>query len=221
MRRIHYLLPLITVLLFTTCKKDEEEGPCVSCPENGTIEDMKEWFYFLPGTYWIYQEETSGDLDTVHVYDGWETESSFRVETQSSVLEEWIPGLWVKYNYYYNYTGSRTCLSVPQCTCHKLERVKSRISDFVAASTILHFPFIEGNYANVYGGTTSDVILINDTVEVDGQEFEPVSAVNIGIDVTEMDKEVEYYYARNVGLIRKTWPSEGKTWNLIEYNIIQ
>jgi len=181
---------------------------------------MKEWFYFQPGTYWIYLEETSGDLDTVHVYDAWDTESFFRVETQSSVLEEWIPGLWVKYNYYYNYTGSRACLSVPQCTCHKLERVKGRINDFVGAATILTFPFIENDFIYPGGGGTATIEELYDTLEVNTMIFPESVRVHNDICASEDGRAVTFYFSKNIGLIRKDYPEE-EVWNLIDYNIIQ
>ncbi len=60
----HTIILLGLILVFTQCKKKKlpycEEFPC-NCVEITTVKDH---FYFDVGTYWIYEEENSGQIDS-------------------------------------------------------------------------------------------------------------------------------------------------------------
>ena len=150
---IHIISLLLLSVLLSTCKKEAEDcaAPC-PCTGDACIDEMKDWFLFQPGTYWIYEEQSSGALDTVLVLGAVESENSFFMETESSVLEEWIPNLWVKYKYRYQYYGDNHCITRPACTCHRLNRIKGRTGDYVGESNILTYPPIVGDYIYPSGG---------------------------------------------------------------------
>ena len=66
------LVGALFLLLLTTCKhkceKDPDAKGCPDCCEDQSLEGMKDYFYFKTGTWWVYQEQNSGALDTVEVY---------------------------------------------------------------------------------------------------------------------------------------------------------
>jgi hypothetical protein len=149
------VLVLMACIFLEGCKKgkeEPEESCTVPCEGTACIAEMKDWFYFQPGTYWIYEEQSSGALDTVTVLDATDSPSSFFMETESSVLEEWVPNYWVKYKYRYQYFGDNHCITRPACTCHRVNRIKGRTGDYVGAANILTYPPIEGDYIYPTGG---------------------------------------------------------------------
>jgi hypothetical protein len=218
------LLTLLLPLLFlSTCKKDSDCPPSEPCPCEGDtcLEEMKDWFYFQPGTYWIYQEENSGALDTVHVYEAGSSSEGFTTRVQSSILEEWIPGQWEKYNYAYRYWGSSICQDKPNCRCHRLNRVKSRPLDFVGAANILYYPFTTWDFFYPIGGGVAEPVELFDSLIVSGVAFIDVQNIYNSECISENGLEVNFFFSKNYGLIRKDLPQLDEVWNLIEYNIVQ
>jgi len=67
--RLRHIALMLVILSFLTCKHEPEIDPNSSyCGEATTIDEMMEWVYFKTGTYWIYEEQNSGALDTMTVY---------------------------------------------------------------------------------------------------------------------------------------------------------
>jgi hypothetical protein len=61
-------LLLLLILVVPACKKDKT--PCVTdCPESNCedIQCVKDYFAFKVGSWWVYEEETSGERDSVYV----------------------------------------------------------------------------------------------------------------------------------------------------------
>ena len=46
----------------------KHEPPEQTCQYDSSLEEMKKWYFFKTGSYWIYEEVNSGARDTVTVY---------------------------------------------------------------------------------------------------------------------------------------------------------
>ena len=64
MKKILFISSII-ILGFTQCRKDPKLPYCEEFPDNCVeIMTVKDHFYFDVGTYWVYEEENSGKLDS-------------------------------------------------------------------------------------------------------------------------------------------------------------
>lgn len=217
----------ILSLFLAQCRKDKsippDPEPCNGCPVYH-ISDVKDWLYFQPGTYWIYEEENSGMIDSVYVTsntydDGTSGSAFFRCETYST------------YNgYYYNIrsnnpTDSEGCL--PTITrenfCVIVERVKTKPGNFVG-TTIL-FPY--RNYINkpaYAGGPPWSIITVEeilDSITIQNKLFYQIVKLKNTEDVTENNQETNYFISKNIGIVKRVLIDSVHVWNLIRYNIIQ
>lgn len=62
MKNKNLLTPLFLLLLFAACQKDDEP-----IPHYPLEQDKKDWGYFEKGSYWIYQNDSTLEVDTVRV----------------------------------------------------------------------------------------------------------------------------------------------------------
>lgn len=213
---IYYLLPLFCILLFSTCKKDREED-CPCDYEQG-FQQVKDWMYFETGSYWIYEEENSGAIDTITVYEHWQGQDP---EGNNAFISNTISS-HDGYLYLYDYNSSFTihCLNTPSCQCEKVERSKGRPGEFVGSEKNFFFPAIPGNYS----AAGSDVSLVEEVMEnhpVLGDSIFFSSVFYIEDDLSEAHEQTRFIIAKNVGIIRKEIVGLELIWNLIEYDIIQ
>ena len=180
---------------------------------------VKDWMYFKTGSYWIYQEENSGALDTLTVWEDWEgtaqeVNDAFYTYTVSS---------YDGYFYRYTYNSSFTiyCLIVRNCQCEKIDRSKSRPGDFVGSDKLFLYPPILTNYTGSgLSGTTTVTQILSDYPIVP-KELNQVAVFHTENNASEDFQETFFYVSKHVGIIRKELISDGEVWNLIEYSVIQ
>jgi hypothetical protein len=211
------LTALLALLILSTCKKDDEaECPCQY--EEG-FQQVKDWMYFKTGSYWIYEEENSGAIDTITVFEDWqgqdsEGNSAFYTRTISS-----HDGYYYLYEYHSSFTIH--CLTTPACQCEKVKRTKARPGDFVGADRIFTFPPIPGNFNNLSTGGTSEVTEIFSEYQISSLSFDRTARFFIDNNSSEDFQPTTFFVSENMGLIRKELPSQEEVWNLIEFEVIQ
>lgn len=62
---LHLLFLSLLCVGLSRCKHEPPEQPC---QYDSSLEEMKKWYFFKTGSYWIYEEVNSGARDTVTVY---------------------------------------------------------------------------------------------------------------------------------------------------------
>jgi len=224
---LKYLFSIIIVsnILFFSCKKEKAEGPS-PCPGCSTYyaADVKNWLYFQPGTYWIYEEQTSGDIDCVYVtsntYDDGNPQSAFfRCETYSTY-----------HAYYFNYLSNNPLIDncypsfMGEKRCVIVNRDKTKPGDFVGETVCFFFrPKVGDTYDtwNNPGLSTVSVESIIDSIVVSDSLYEYIVLMDEERNITESDQNTKFYFAENYGIIKKILIDSSQTWNLIRYNIIQ
>jgi hypothetical protein len=71
---LFFLLIILLAFYVQSCKQPTDyvpSAPSINCDSNNTVlipEDMKARFYFKEGTYWIYKNIETGELDSMWVY---------------------------------------------------------------------------------------------------------------------------------------------------------
>jgi hypothetical protein len=201
------------------CKHDVPPDPPPICAYDSSVEEMKKWYYFKTGTWWVYQEQSTGALDTVTVYHHWDG-----INTGGFEGFEWsATSSFDGYSQYYTFNTSFSihCLSTEECTCHKIERARSQPGDFIGADKIFLYPLIEGNYTACDGGGWCTLDSLFNIYQIDKKTFLNVAVWNIPNDDTEDEMHSRYWIGENVGIVRRQILDSGADWILIESNITQ
>ncbi len=208
-------------LVLANCRHniEEEPTPVLPCQYDSSIDEMKKWYYFEEGTQWIYQAQTTGELDTATVYDSNEGDTWFDYYVFHS------KGGWIV-NYYFDTSRSIYCLTSKQCTCHKVYRARGKPGNYVGEGGIFVYPHIVGNYNNLIssngneGGRTTSTDLY-DSIDVAGQSYLNVVRWEVAIDGSMGDVPAHYFISSNTGIIKMEFPESNEIWSLLSYSIIQ
>jgi hypothetical protein len=212
---IAFLIPL---LLLTTCKKNEPDCPTEPCPCTGDacIDEMMAYTYFLPGTWWVYEEQNSGLRDSVYVYEAFEGENAngFRYFTVRMHSE------YDGYNYYHEFSesGQLNPLIRPECELQQVFRTKTKPGDFVGTAVFIFYPIIINDYR--YVGEIDQIISV-DSLSYSANSNIHEAYFDIDICRSEGYEYAGFTFQPNIGVLRKYQFDQGKTWNLTAYNIIQ
>ena len=189
------------------------QNPC-PCTDNACIDEMMAYTYFLPGTWWVYEEQNSGDRDSVYVYEasssiGSDGSHHFLMRTHSTYDE---------YNYYYQFTESLTMNpDYPSCASHHVYRTKTKPGDFVGYDLAFFFPMFLNDSRYVWGGGLSSI----DTLWVN--EYGTAEEVYFDIDNCNSEgyEYAGFHLSKNLGIERKSLYDRDEYWLLIEHNIVQ
>ena len=79
------LLIATTTFCFSSCRKDKQPEP-KTYGQGSALQSVKDYAIFKKGTYWVYQDSTSLELDSVWVYKYEETVDSFPATANSLSL---------------------------------------------------------------------------------------------------------------------------------------
>ncbi len=221
------LIPIISLLFvciaFVTCRHEPDQDSA-GCGEATSIDEMKEWIFFKTGTYWIYQEETTGELDTMTVVtsaEGIHEGTNYRWFSYDviSSRDGW------KYYWWFSESYSNDCPSTEHCYCNKVLCSKSRPGDFFGEDIMFTFPLFEGNWMGLWGGGdggVSTLLDLNDTLQI------LVSPLSVKNAIFHIDHSVcddwapsDYSIAKNYGIVKKSIPSLAENWSLKAAYIIQ
>ncbi len=214
---------LVLLALGLGCKKDQV--PCTTCPTGSSncedIQNVKHFFYFKVGSWWVYEEENSGARDSVYVTLASENSNNydFNVEVYSTYQD-----------YYYRFwpvwgASSSSCSeSGIICNrCVKVRRSKYKPGDFINESTC--FIFIPKNYQFDYNphsiAPENKIITANilDSFEVDNSVFGRTIIMFEENSFMEGLQPTNHFFSEHVGLVRKELIDSNKVWNLVDYHI--
>ncbi|GAB5417879.1 MAG: hypothetical protein Crog4KO_23730 [Crocinitomicaceae bacterium] len=201
--------------------------PCTTCPTGGDgagcedIQNVKHFFYFKVGSWWVYEEENSGLRDSVYVTSASENPSNydFNVEVYSTHQD-----------YYYRYwpikVNSNECPTngIICKRCIQIKRSKYRPGDFVNESTC--FLFVSKIGDNQYVPNTE---FENNRIYVENVLDSLIGTQNFVFDRTIQIREsntyiegmqpTNHFFSENVGLVRKELLDSNQIWNLVDYHI--
>lgn len=213
MKQHSYLFFLLFafILLQYGCKKNDA-GPNVSDEEYKTI---KEYVYFNPGSYWIYQD-SHGNIDSMFTYEsgeGLDTASGYRYFTSR------MHSSYDNYDYRIFYNSGWTTFHP---TRHKVFMNKSGPGDYVGEIILLKYPFVQGNILYWYNENDITSEEYYPTYMINGSNFNSVIKMHETRDVTnDYFQSTNYYIAKNVGIIQEELIDSSNVWKLIRYNIVQ
>jgi hypothetical protein len=217
-----YILLVLCTLILLGCKKDEPS----SCQETGNencedIQNVKHFFYFKVGSYWVYEEETSGDLDTVYVTEASENPTNYDFDVRMYSTDQ---------DYYYhfwpdNVSGINGCSTngIICKWCTTVKRSKYKPGDFVAeAKCFIFIPEVGQstiNWTVQYPSNKFYTESIDSIYSIGSLNFE--RTIKIFEEHSYMDdyQPTNHFFSENVGLVRKELIDSSKIWNLVNYYI--
>ncbi len=224
---LHLLLTTFICLVLANCRHniEEEPTPVIPCQFDSSIDEMKAWYYFKEGTWWVYEEQTTGALDTITVYYNTDFQSG-----ESGSFEWYGNSSYDGYNYKYRFSSgfSIYCLTHQECRCHKVNRSKSKTGMFVGETNAFIFPIILNNYNNIFGypdgqGTngTTTVTNTNQTFELPETYINHVARFDLTTDQSIGGYASTYFIAKNIGIVQVEFPNSSEIWKLVSYQITQ
>jgi len=182
------------------------------------VDEMKNWYYFKTGSWWVYQEQTTGDLDTVTVYYDW---AGFNTSGTQG-FEWYCNSSFDGFNYKYRFNDSYSihCLTAAECTCHKVSRSKTQPGNFVGEGWIFLFPLIEGNYT-ASGTGWCTLISLYPEYTVGSLTYFNVAEWDIPDDDSEQNVHMKYWIGENAGIVRYQNINLKTDWVCISSIIVQ
>ncbi len=232
-----YALFILTLLGFTQCKKGDQgqaqtciDFPilCIDCNETPEkcVESKKtrDHYYFKTGSWWVYQEVNSHQLDTQWVSQDWVNDCKFDLIIKSSLDD------YERHRWSHERALSKNCGMVPKGDVTRIERSKAKAGDYVGGSYIGIFYPVIGDFIGNYGGggyqseTYSGMLWVNNIhseYTILNETFINVVQMKDKYNITEHSQPTFHYYAEGVGLIKKELIDSNQVWLLIDYDVQQ
>ena len=214
-----YLLVAVAALIYG-CKKKEPDEPNVSYED---IKPVKDYVYFQPGTYWIY-EDNYGNIDSMYVYSAGEGIDTVRksngdIEGIYRFFQSKVHSVYDDYNYYIGYNSGWTSFHP---TRHKVFMTKTKPGDYVGQIILMEYPPKIGNILYTYYNNDVTVKNFYSVFEISPNQFENVIKMNESRDITNpYFQQTNYYIAQNIGIIQEELIDSSNVWKLVRYNIVQ
>ena len=214
------------MVLILGCKKDKV--PCTTCPTGPgagceDIQNVKHFFYFKVGSWWVYEEENSGLRDSVYVTSAAENPSNYDFDVEVySTYQDYYYHFWPQYG---PTLGSTCSQSGESCGwCVKVFRSKYKPGDFVSQATCFMFQPIIGNKDYNYHTSIENYVYVNDVVDsmiIGTLNFERTITMFEDRTIMEGDQPTNHLFSENIGLVRKELLDSNEVWNLVDYHIEQ
>jgi hypothetical protein len=213
---------LSILFVFSSCDKkcydDYEWGDDGLCPDaEQSFEDMKAWYFFKEGTYWIYQEQSTGIIDTLTVIY---TEEG---EDESGGSFSWTAGS-PKLNGVTQSVDENTsefCNEKEGCICYKVYTARVFSGNGILEEFGQMYPHYAGNWIdNNWGNARSTVVSVKNHLEFGDFLFYNVVEFQSIHDTFNNYFVLNTKYAKNVGMIEMKI-SDFEDWKLIGYHVVQ
>ncbi len=225
-RNLLIALFFLIILYSTSCrpeggpKAEEHYGPYY-------FREYANYFYFKPGTYWIYENNRTGEFDTCILSSIYRDTITFFGETAD--FKRWYTQEVINYNVFtrhrlgLNYMTTEPCL-----VCLYLDSTRAMKKN--GSSNVFFIPWNKyANYAEYYPvyniNTSSYYKVFRFDVEMDdGLPFWDDTKLLWG-GQNGASNHSSYFWAKDIGLIRIMYTKILDTgpdtayWNLKEYNI--
>jgi len=235
---LYLFFGLITFLLSACCK---DQNPTLKgCQKTQNeyyvkhLYEAENYLWAKPGSYWIYKNTKTGDLDTQQVTNFaffTDTTINFKGVKKSERLIYIIYDLlYVRIyssfnNWYYVHTTNRYSNLGDEPNSNRV--ICEREVSSEGSVQPFFFPFEIGLKGAGTGSSYTTLKSVEPKLIIQGEEFTNVAVFNVDIDPIWEDKldcvrpNTSYYWAENVGLIKKEMGGCGYAWELIEHNIIK
>jgi hypothetical protein len=224
----HFFILAISIMILlgmgVSCKDKKPSGS--SCTDPNFCQSVlaaKDFFVFKIGSWWVYEEETSHERDSMYVTQSVNSTSDYHFDVRiKSALTDYEYRYWPEY-----YGTNNGCSPTGPVTkrCLLVRREKGKFQDNLGESFVFFVRYFEGDF--IYSGA-NPLVCPNNTVSI-GKIYDnyTVSAETFGrtvridelCDYAEGRQPTKFYYSKNIGIIRKELIDSNQVWNLVNYHI--
>jgi len=217
---------LLLFLLFgaLSCKdKKNKKSYCTENPGNcQSVLAAKDFFLFKEGSWWVYEEETSHERDSVFVTQYYNSNGyDFDMRVKSSLTD-------YEYHYYPFFAGGNNSCSESGPVagkCIYIKRSKGKPGDYIGEDYCFFVNFKVGDWiyiSNVdFENDKISIESISDNHVINDLNFNQTVKVHELATFIETNQPTNHYFSKGVGLIRKELLDSNQIWNLISYHIEQ
>lgn len=216
---------LLLLLTNSSCK-DKKPQPsndfCINNPQLcETPMEAKLYFSFKMGSWWVYEEETTHERDSLYVTEYVNDEQSPDFSTRIYSERE---------DYYYHYfpwiISSNNCFpnGISSSKCIHVKRSKGNIGDYIGEDIcffIQHKKNDQIQITNVqfFGDKLTISEVYYDSFTLGDLTFNRTVKIHEDHTFIENNNPTYHYFAKGVGLIRKELLDSNEVWNLVNYHI--
>lgn len=211
-----------------SCKREDNKPQQTSFP---VPQEVKDYMYFKPGTYWVYKDSVNGVLDTATVSNAYitsATEGEKYYEEANTICNSSFDGF--TYNVYVNTSFSDKCLNENRASpCYNVLMSKYGNSQgYIGESILLFYNLVEGfeSRASLLGTGNSRVKLLSNNYicNIAGLSVDSVSVFVTTSSRIFNNSTTVFYLSKGIGVVRKEiYETNGnkQIWNLIDYRVIK
>jgi hypothetical protein len=201
----------------TTCPTGSGAG----CEES---QNIKHFFYFKVGSWWVYEEESSGVRDSVYVTEASENSNDYLFDIRVySTYQDYFYHFWPVNGQSFGSSCSDGGLSCGRC--FKVRRSKYKPGDFIGEATCFIFQPLLGekdyNPHNDAPENEISVFAVDDSLQLGNYTFGRTIKMFEQNTFMEGKQPTNHYFSENVGLVRKELLDSNQIWNLVDYYIEQ
>ena len=221
-----WTLVAIGLFMLTACRKDDDISYCELHPEECVdVREVKDYFYFKMGSWWVYEEELTGKRDSVYVNETWTDTSSVLFSTELiSTYDEYEYRFWTK-----GVNGSLVKNNLTRKTdlSTRMYRSKGKSGDYVDEATCFLFYPKPGLESPAFGGIEygyKNILKAENlhyTYNISGEIFNNVVEFSEEHTAIEESQPTRHFYCPNIGIIKKELIDSNQVWNLVSYHINQ
>ncbi|MES2556444.1 MAG: hypothetical protein V4604_09860 [Bacteroidota bacterium] len=216
---------LATLLLFLVSSSCNDKNKKTYCEENPSgcqsVLASKEFFVFKVGSWWVYEEETTHERDSMYVTESYNNSNGydFLVKIKSSLTD-------YEYHYWPIYAGGNDNCSESSPVrgkCIYIKRSKGKPGEFVGEDYcfFVNFKVNDGIFISNVNFPNNTLMVQDILSDYTLGSLSFTQSVKMFEDHTfiESNNPTNHYFARNVGLVRKELLDSNQVWNLVDYYI--
>ncbi|MES2556446.1 MAG: hypothetical protein V4604_09870 [Bacteroidota bacterium] len=216
-----FVLTLVVLLISVSCKDKAPKpgGPCTTCQ---SVSAAKDFFYFKMGSWWVYEEETSHERDSMYVIEANDDVNGYDFDIRiKSALTDYEYHYWPIY-----FSGISGCSEVTPISkkCLFVKESKGNPGDFIGESNCFFIRHRKGEFVSAFNVNFPDnkvyIDDILDTFQLNSFSFPSTIKTHELAKIQDNNQPTNYYYAKGVGIVRKEFLDSNQVWNLVDYYIV-
>jgi hypothetical protein len=216
------LIAIVLALVLFACKHEPPAPPTYTIALSPTLKD---YGYFLPGTYWVYEDSASHTLDSVYVLAASTGTTSISKEQNLGYVGTFG---WYKMQMYGSHQAEtdnewvdmKYSINFPAAV---LWRNKIVSGNFIGENFVMTDDFNPQFSTTAPHEPNGSIALVNmfDTLRVLNTTLKTVVEMYDRKNICEGNNRSNVYISKNMGIVRKELLDSNKVWNLKRYHIVQ
>jgi|GEM_PF-3858524 len=207
------------VITLAGCKKEnyveEDTGPYY------LPQEIKDYSMFKPGTYWVYIDSVSGNVDSMHVFNmvkGFDTLTySDNVLRPYEFFETQMQSSYDGYTYLIYCSSTYSTLNN---TRFPVFITKFKAGHAAGQSVMYMYKPFKGQV--VYDANATKIVNnVYPSIFMSGVLYKNVIDISHDKSVVDVSNNARKFFASNFGLIRKEYGDSNQVWILARSHIIQ